>query len=93
MAIFSCSLSRAVHLELVTNVETTTFLPCLRRLIARRGRPSMIYSDNKSTFVKAAKWLTQVIRDEGYNGFPESHDIKWKFNLIGRHGGAVNSNS
>ncbi|XP_067023912.1 uncharacterized protein [Acropora muricata] len=79
--IFSCSLSRDVHLELVTNLETTTFLPCLRRLIARRGRRSVIYSDNASTFVKAAKWLTQVIRDEEYNGFLESHDIKWKFNL------------
>ena len=81
MIIFSCSLSRAVHLEPVTNLETTTFLPCVRRLLARRGNPSMIYSDNESTFVKAAKWLTQVIRDEQYNGFLESKDIKWKFNL------------
>ena len=81
MVIFSCSLSRAVHLELVTNLETTTFLPCLRRLIARRGRPSVIYSDIETTFVKAAKWLTQVIRDEEYNVLLESHDIKWKFNL------------
>ena len=81
MVISSCSLSRAVHLELVTNLETTTFLPCLRRLIARRGRPSVIYSDIETTFVKAAKWLTQVIRDEEYNVLLESHDIKWKFNL------------
>ena len=81
MVIFSCSLSRAVHLELVTNLETTTFLPCLRRLIARRGRLSVICSDNESTFIKAAKWLTQVRRDEEYNSFLEFHDIKRKFNL------------
>ena len=43
----------------------------------------MICSDNESTFVKAGKWLTQVIRDEEYNGFLESHYIKWKFNLSG----------
>ncbi|XP_068723318.1 uncharacterized protein [Montipora capricornis] len=76
LVIFSCSLSRAVHLELATNLETTTFLSCLKRLIARRGRPSVIYSDNGSTFVKAAKWLTQARRDEELNGFLESHDIK-----------------
>ena len=51
LVIFSCSLSRTVHLELVTNLETTTFLPCLKRLIIRRARLSMIYSDNGSTFV------------------------------------------
>ncbi|XP_068704689.1 uncharacterized protein [Montipora foliosa] len=81
LVIFSCTLSRAVHLELATNLETTTFLSCLKRLIARQGRPSVIYSDNVSTFVKAAKWLKQARRDEELNGFLESHDIKWKFNL------------
>ena len=68
LVIFSCSLSSAVHLELTTNLETTTFLSCLKRLIARRGRPSVIYSDNGSIFVKAAKWLTQAIRGEELNG-------------------------
>ena len=81
LVIFSCSLSRAVHLELATNLETTTFLSCLKRLIARWGCPSVIYSDNGSTFVKAAKWLTQARRDEELNGFLGSHDVKWKYNL------------
>lgn len=79
--IFSCSLSRAVHLELVPNLETSTFLPHLKCLIARRGCPTVIYSDNGSTFVKAAKWLKQVQSDENLQGFLESHDIQWKFNL------------
>ena len=81
LVIFSCSLTRAVHLELVPYLETSTFLPCLKRLIARRGRPTVIYSDNGSTFVKAAKWLKQVRSDEQLQGFLESHDIQWKFNL------------
>ncbi|XP_058951747.2 uncharacterized protein [Pocillopora verrucosa] len=71
----------AVHLELVPSLKTGAFLPCLKRLIARRGRPRVIYSDNGSTFVKAAKWLKQVREDEKLQGYLESHDIKWKFNL------------
>lgn len=35
LVIFSCSLLRAVHLELVSNLETSTFLSCLKRFIAR----------------------------------------------------------
>ena len=81
LVIFSCSLSRAVHPELVPNLETSTFLSCLKRFIARRGRPAVIYCDNGSTFVKAAKWLKQVRSDEQLQGFLDSHDIQWKFNL------------
>ena len=57
LAIFTCSLFRAVHLELLSSLETSNFITCLKRLIARRGRPRAIYSDNRGTFIKAAKWL------------------------------------
>ena len=81
LVIFSCSLSKAVHLELVLNLETSMFLTCLKCLIARQGRAAVIYSDNSSVFVKAAKWLKQVRSNEQLQGFLESHDIQWKFNL------------
>lgn len=81
LTIFSCSLSRAVHLELVTNLETETFIPCLKRLVARRGRPRVIYSDNGDTFVKAAKGLDQAIKDERLQSYLEGINITLKFNL------------
>ena len=39
LTIFSCSLSRVVHLELLPSLETGRFIACLKRFIARRGRP------------------------------------------------------
>ena len=66
MVIFACSLTRAVHLELLCNLETTIYIGCLKRFIARRGRPRIIYSDNGGTFVKASKWLEQLHKDKGY---------------------------
>ena len=35
--IFSCCVSRAVHLELIPNTTIKEFVKCLKRLIARRG--------------------------------------------------------
>ena len=64
IALFACSLTRAVHLEVLPSLETGKFIPCLKRLITRRGRPKEWYSDNGRTFVKAAKWLKTVRRDE-----------------------------
>ena len=81
LVVFSCSLSRALHLELTDNLETTTFLQCLKRLIARRGRARTIYSDNGSTFVKASKWLKEVRDDERVRDLLEQHDISWRLNL------------
>lgn len=81
LAIFTCGLSRAVHLELMASLETDHFIPCLKHFIARRGRPRVIYSDNGSTFIKAAKWLRQLRKDECLQGLLEQHEVTWKFNV------------
>lgn len=60
LAIFSCSLSRAVHLELMSSMETSHFITCFKHLIACRARPRVVYSDNGRTFIKAGKWLRQL---------------------------------
>ena len=52
-----CSVSRAVHLELIPNTTTQEFIKCLKRLIARRGKPSAICSDNVKPFQAATKLL------------------------------------
>ena len=81
LAIFACSLSRAIHLELVQNLETSTLIVCLKKYIARRGRPRVIYTDNGGTFVKTSTWLKQIRKDERVRGFVEEKEITWKFNL------------
>ena len=81
LAIFACSLSRAVHLELLRNMETETFISCLKCYIARCGRPRIIYLDNGGTFIKTARWISELRRDEKLRGLLEQHDISWKFNL------------
>lgn len=40
--LFTCSLTRAVHLELLTDQTTEGFTKCLKRFIARQGRPTKI---------------------------------------------------
>jgi transposase InsO family protein len=69
-----------VYLELLATQETNEFLQSLKRLIARRGRPQKIYSDNGKTFVAAAKWLKQIMKDERLHDWLARHEIKWQFN-------------
>ena len=60
LVLYGCSLTRAVHLEVLQSLEVEEFLPSLKRLIARRGRPEIMYSDNAATFKAADKWLNKV---------------------------------
>ena len=79
--IFSCSVSRAVHLELTPNTTTQEFIKCLKQLIPRRGKPSTIYSDNTKSFQAATKWLKQIIKSEQLHEHLRKENINWKFNL------------
>ncbi|XP_044170032.1 uncharacterized protein LOC122954068 [Acropora millepora] len=80
LVLFACRLSRALYLEVLPNLETATFLGSLKRLIARRGRPSTIFSDNGRTFVGAAKLLRER-KDERLEAYLAKEEISWKFNL------------
>ncbi|XP_066599853.1 uncharacterized protein [Prorops nasuta] len=50
VAVFVCLSTRAVHLELVSRLDTEAFLAALSRFISRRGKPAVMYSDNGLNF-------------------------------------------
>ena len=78
---FTCSLSRAIHLEVLPNQTTQELIHALKRLIARRGRPKFNYSDNAKTFVAASKWIEKIIKDELMKEYLIKEKMQWKFNL------------
>lgn len=43
--------TKAIHLEMVSNLRTSTFLAALKRSASRSGLCGEIYSDNATTFV------------------------------------------
>ena len=48
--LFICLVTRAIHIELVSDLTTEYFLAALCRFMARRGRRHNIYSDNVTCF-------------------------------------------
>ena len=64
--LFTCLVSRAIHIEIVSELSTSCFINALKRFIAIRGPVKQIRSDRGTNFVGAVKELgIHSITDEG----------------------------
>ncbi|XP_045506863.1 uncharacterized protein LOC123703037 [Colias croceus] len=86
ICIFVCMSTKAVHLELVGDLSTDSFLGALKRFVARRGRCSHIWSDQGTNFVGANKELLELFQQAnlqipGHLPATLAEDgIQWHFN-------------
>lgn len=60
ICVFICFVTKAIHLELASDLTTETFLACFRRFVSRRGLPTEIHCDNASTFKCAKSRLVEL---------------------------------
>jgi len=74
---------KAVHIELIEDLTTESFLAALKRFISRRGKVQNMYSDNGKNFVGADRVLQQIIEDEEFKGavqeFAANEQMQWHF--------------
>lgn len=57
ICVFVCMVTRAIHIELVSDLTSQGFLSAFKRFVARRGHVAEIWSDNGTNFVDAAREL------------------------------------
>ena len=94
IALFTCLSIRAIHLEVVHTLETSSFLQAFFRFRSARGNTvKTLYSDNATTFHGADNDLKQAIKILESNGFGErlrTQGVEWTFNppLASHQGGA-----
>ncbi|XP_046968281.1 uncharacterized protein LOC124535923 [Vanessa cardui] len=60
ICVFICMVTRAVHLEAVSNLSTEGFIAAFRRFVSRRCYCKDLYSDNGTNFVGADKELREM---------------------------------
>ena len=61
ICLFTCALTRAIHLELTDMLSADSFLLAFRRFVARQGLPSTVWSDNAKTFKAASKEIQKIV--------------------------------
>ena len=84
--IFVCFAIKAIHIELISDLTTETFIGGLRRFFSRRGRAANLYSDNATYFVGARnelESLSKLIQSKEHNktvsNFLSNGGTRWHF--------------
>ena len=99
--IFTCLVTRSIHLDVALNLTTESFLMSFRRFIALYGQPKFIRSDNGKNFHGAASEIREMLKAWQSNPddkrklmeFTGSYGLRWTFStpLGSHHNGAVES--
>ena len=79
ICLFTCASSRAVHLEVVTDLSEETFLQAFRRFASRKSLPKLVVSDNASTFMSAAEDLRALFESRTIQEGLGRQGVEWKF--------------
>ena len=79
ICLFSCAVSRAVHLEVVNDLTVDTFLLAFRRFCSRKSLPRKMISDNASTYLSAAEEISKIFASDTLKEALESKNISWSF--------------
>lgn len=64
IAIFVCMSTKAMYIELVSDMSADSFIAALRRTVARRGQIKNMFSDNGTNFVGANRILQELSQSE-----------------------------
>ena len=80
--LFCCMSSRAVHIEIIDSMDTSSCINALRCFFAIRGPAKQIRSDCGTNFVDAAKELgiSQQKPDSTVQNFLSQQGCSWVFN-------------
>ncbi|XP_061762157.1 uncharacterized protein LOC133556345 [Nerophis ophidion] len=74
---FTCLSSRAVHIELIESMDTSSCINALRRFFALRGPANQLHSDCGTNFTGACKELGM---NKAVQNFLSEKQCIWKFN-------------
>lgn len=59
IAVFVCLVTRAVHIEVVSDLTSQAFIAAMKRMMSRRGLVSQFFSDNGTNFVGADRIIQE----------------------------------
>lgn len=78
----TCLVVRAIHMEILTKLDTDSCIMGIKRLIARRGTPREFYTDNGTNFRGSSAEIRELWKKSGKDIAAPfiTSETKWLFN-------------
>ena len=81
VALYTCSTTRAVSLQLLPDLTAEEFQHSLKLFIAKRGTPEKLVSDNGKTFVTTGKWIKKLKKNSELANYLAKNGTVWQFSI------------
>ncbi|CAM1329635.1 Uncharacterised protein r2_g3881 [Pycnogonum litorale] len=92
--LFTCLTIRAVHVEVLYSLDTSSFINAFQRFASRRGMPKVVRSDNATNYKGAEKEIASCFNESDsqhtlMKNYIMKNEIHWIFNTPSapHHGG------
>ncbi|XP_068250697.1 uncharacterized protein [Palaemon carinicauda] len=79
IVLFTCPVTRGIHIELVKDLPCNSFLRVFQKFCGRRGFPSLMLSDNATTFLSTSVYLKNMAETSLVQEHLNAMECKWKF--------------
>ena len=79
IALFTCMVTRAVYLQVASDLSAETFLNVFRQFAAVCSLPRFIISDQGTNLCETAKFFRGLSSEAPINGYMQENNIEWKF--------------
>lgn len=86
ICLFICMVTKAIHLEAISDLSSQGFIAGFKRFVARRGVITDVWSDNGTNFVGASKELRHLVDIERSSAAASeikewlgNHSVSWHF--------------
>lgn len=81
--VFTCMTTRAIHVEVAHSLTTDSCIMAIRRMMARRRKPTVMYSDNGTNLRGADRELQETLEQMSFGDIEREvleRGIQWVFN-------------
>jgi len=79
VCLFTCGVTRAIHLELTVDLTCESFLQAFRCFAGHQGLPCKMLSDNAKTFTASAKEVKKIVQSPEIKRYLTDKQVDWEF--------------